>query len=55
MQSAHSIKPVVLAFAALAAGSAAAQSSVTLFGVIDAGVSHYSTRSARFSCGVSST
>jgi predicted porin len=48
MQPHPSIKPVVLALAALAAGSAAAQSSVTLFGVIDAGVSHYSTRSARF-------
>ena len=38
----------VFALALACAGGAGAQSSVTLFGVIDAGVSHYSTRSARF-------
>ncbi|RYF79439.1 MAG: porin [Comamonadaceae bacterium] len=41
-------RPVMLALCALAAvaGPAAAQSSVTVFGVVDAGVSHYSTESA---------
>ena len=40
------MKQLVLALSALAAVStAAAQSSVTIFGVVDAGVSHYSTRS----------
>jgi predicted porin len=40
------MKKIVLALCALAAaGTAAAQSSITLFGVIDAGVSRYSTKS----------
>jgi len=40
------MKPFVLALSALAvAGTAAAQSSVTVFGVVDAGISHYSTKS----------
>ncbi|MEP6723200.1 MAG: porin [Variovorax sp.] len=40
------MKKLMLALSALvAAGTAAAQSSVTVFGVIDAGVSHYSTKS----------
>ncbi|MDR6537797.1 porin [Variovorax soli] len=40
------MKKLLLALSALAAaGSAAAQSSLTVFGVIDAGVSHYSTKS----------
>ncbi|MBT2321681.1 porin [Variovorax paradoxus] len=40
------MKQLMLALSALAAaGTAAAQSSLTVFGVIDAGVSHYSTKS----------
>ena len=43
------MKKPVLALCALAAvGTAAAQSSVTLFGVVDAGISHYSTKSRSF-------
>jgi predicted porin len=41
-----SMKNLMLGLSVLAAaGTAAAQSSVTVFGVVDAGVSHYSTRS----------
>jgi len=43
------MKKLMLALSALAAaGTAAAQSSVTVFGVIDAGVSHYSTKSTSY-------
>ncbi|MFS2050789.1 porin, partial [Variovorax sp. CT11-76] len=40
------MKTTTLALSLLAAtGGAAAQSSLTVFGVVDAGISHYSTRS----------
>ncbi|WP_077000474.1 porin [Variovorax sp. KK3] len=39
------MKNIVLAMSALAAGAASAQSSLTVFGVVDAGVSRYTTKS----------
>ena len=46
------MKKILFTLCALAtagtAGTAAAQSSVTIFGVIDAGISHYSTKSRSF-------
>ncbi|MDP9975335.1 putative porin, partial [Variovorax paradoxus] len=42
------IRPFILAAGSLCVAGASAQSSLTVFGVVDAGISRYSTKSSAY-------